>query len=139
VSGGYRALVCLFMNGGNDSHNWVVPVDATGYAQYNAARARTGLAGRRGCNPSPAARKARAAPLRMPAELAAAAQLVRSGRAAVLANVGPLLQPTTRAEYQAGRNLPPKLFSHNDQQSTWQSLFPEGAHRRAGAAAWATC
>jgi uncharacterized protein (DUF1501 family) len=45
----------------------------------------------------------------------------------VVANVGPLVRPITKADYTAGRNLPPKLFSHNDQQSTWQSLQPEGA------------
>ena len=38
-SSGYRALVCLFMAGGSDQHNWVIPVDATGYAQYAACAA----------------------------------------------------------------------------------------------------
>ncbi|WP_369798789.1 DUF1501 domain-containing protein [Achromobacter sp. DMS1] len=50
------------------------------------------------------------------------------GRMAVLLNVGPLVVPTTKAEYIGARvPLPPKLFSHNDQQSYWQALAPEGA------------
>ncbi len=44
-----------------------------------------------------------------------------------MANVGPLKRPITKAEFLAGTDLPSKLFSHNDQQSTWQSLSPEGA------------
>jgi len=51
------------------------------------------------------------------------ASLFESGRCAVVANVGPLLQPTTKSQYQAGSvPLPPQLFSHNDQQDQWHSL-----------------
>jgi uncharacterized protein (DUF1501 family) len=126
LGGGYRALVCLFMNGGNDSHNWVVPVDAGGWAQYTAARRDLAWpAARMQAITSTSQGAGRA--FAMPVELGPLRQWYESGHAAVLANVGPLLQPTTKADFQAGRGLPPKLFSHNDQQSTWQSLFPEGA------------
>ena len=51
-----------------------------------------------------------------------------AGRLAVMLNIGPLMQPTTLAQYKAGNvPLPPKLFSHNDQSSLWQSSRPEGA------------
>jgi uncharacterized protein (DUF1501 family) len=63
----------------------------------------------------------------MPAELAAAAQLVRQRTRRGAGQRGPAVAPTTRQQYQADSGLPAKLFSHNDQASTWQSLFPEGA------------
>lgn len=126
VSTGYRALVCFFMAGGSDGHNWVVPLDSTEYAQYAAVRreltwnaaqlqqitSTTQGAGRR---------------FGMPLELAPLRDLYEAGRAAVIGNIGTLERPVTRAEYQAGVGLPSKLFSHNDQQSVWQSLSPEGA------------
>lgn len=126
LGGGYRALVCLFMNGGNDSHNWVVPADADGWAQYTAARRDLAWPAAR-LQAIHSTRQGAGRAFAMPAELAPLRHWYEAGRAAVLANVGPLLQPTSKADFQAGRALPPKLFSHNDQQSTWQSLFPEGA------------
>lgn len=123
---GYKALVCLFLYGGSDSHNWVVPVDATGYAQYAAARGDLAFnAGR--LSPITSTRQDAGRAFGMPQELSPLRSAYEAGRAAVLANVGPLIRPTTKAQYQSGQGLPAKLFSHNDQQSTWQSLFPEGA------------
>ena len=63
----------------------------------------------------------------MPLELAPLRDLYEGGRAAIIANIGTLERPVTKAEYQNGVGLPSKLFSHNDQQSIWQSLSPEGA------------
>ena len=58
-------------------------------------------------------------------------QLFNDGKAAIQLNVGPLIVPLTRGQYNSGNTqrypLPPKLFSHNDQQSVWQSLSPEGS------------
>jgi uncharacterized protein (DUF1501 family) len=126
VAGPYRAIVCLFMNGGSDSHNWVVPVDATGYAQYAAVRRElTWPQASLATLPTPNQEAGRA--FGMPLELDPLRRWYEAGRAAVVANVGPLQRPITKAEYQAGRDVPAKLFSHNDQQSTWQSLAPEGA------------
>ncbi|MCA0240451.1 MAG: DUF1501 domain-containing protein [Proteobacteria bacterium] len=126
TGGGYRALVCLFMNGGSDSHNWVLPIDATGYAQYAAARGDLAWPTAR-LQAIASTRQAAGRAFGMPVELQPLRNWYEAGRAAVLANVGPLLRPVTKAEFQAGSGLPPKLFSHNDQQSTWQSLYPEGA------------
>lgn len=126
TSDGYRALVCLFFHGGSDSHNWVVPIDATGYAQYAAARADLAWPMDR-LQPIASTRQAAGRAFALPAELQPLRTWYDSGRAAVLANVGPLLRPTTKQQYDADSGLPAKLFSHNDQASTWQSLFPEGA------------
>ena len=126
TSGPYRAVVCLFLAGGSDSHNWVVPTDATGYAQYAAVRRELAWPQ---ANLQTLTRSGQAAgrTFGMPAELAPLRNWYESGRAGIVANVGPLQRPITLAEYKAGTDLPAKLFSHNDQQSTWQSLSPEGA------------
>ncbi|MEO6363966.1 MAG: DUF1501 domain-containing protein [Caldimonas sp.] len=125
----YKALVCVFLYGGNDYANTVIPVDASSYAAYQGMRptlayplaalgattlAPTGLT---------AGRQYAVAP-----ELAPLVPHYASGKLAVMLNVGPLIQPTTKAQYSAASvPLPPKLFSHNDQQSVWQSSAPEGA------------
>ena len=134
----YKALVCLFMYGGNDSHNWVYPFDAASYNTYALARggvydasanpgglALAGAAGAMAASRVTDGRQFGVAP-----ELAPLRALYDSGRVAVLANVGPLVQPTSKAQYQSGSwDLPPKLFSHNDQQSIWQASSPEGARQ----------
>ena len=126
LSGNYKALVCLFLHGGSDMHNWVVPTDPEGYAAYS--RARTDLAWPLAALQSVGnGGQASGRSFGMPAELASLARWYGSGQAAIVANVGPLQRPITRAEYLAGTALPRKLFSHNDQASTWQSLSPEGA------------
>ncbi len=126
----YKALVCIFLYGGNDYGNTLVPLDNVHYNQYAAIRA--GIA-------TPQANLAATAltsavPLPGGLQYALAPQLGHlktlwdAGKVAVQLNVGPLIQPTTLAQYQAKSvPLPPKLFSHNDQQSTWQSDLPEGA------------
>jgi uncharacterized protein (DUF1501 family) len=124
---GYRALVCLFMTGGSDMHNWVVPTDTSGYADYAKVRAELTW-------PAPklqaltSTTQASGRTFGMPTDLAPLSSWYESGRAAVLANVGTLVRPISKAEFQAGgAGVPTKLFSHNDQQSMWQSLAPEGA------------
>jgi uncharacterized protein (DUF1501 family) len=127
----YKALVCLFMFGGNDSWNMVVPSST---AEYNAySRARGG-----GTTSSLAIDRAALLPITRTGQVAGdptfgfhpsmtgARDLFASGRLAVLPNVGPLVRPTTKAQYQtaasSGHQLPPQLFSHNDQQDQWHSL-----------------
>jgi uncharacterized protein (DUF1501 family) len=126
TSGAYKALVCLFMNGGNDSHNWVVPTDAAGHAEYTAARRELAWPLHK-LQALSTSGQAAGRSFGMPEELAPLRKWYDAGQAAVVANVGPLVRPVTKAEFQAGTDLPAKLFSHNDQQSTWQSLSPEGA------------
>ena len=123
---GYKALVCLFLAGGSDMHNWLVPVDTTGYADYSNARRELAWPINR-LLPISASGQAAGRSFAMPTELQPLQQLYQAGRAAVVANVGTLTRPLSKAEFLAGVGAPAKLFSHNDQQSTWQSLSPEGA------------
>ena len=126
----YKALVCVFLYGGNDYANTLVPYDAASYALYQAQRpnlayARSALDGTvlAPVTPLAAGRQYALAP-----ELAPLLPIFDAGRMAVLLNIGTLVQPTTKAQYTANSvPLPPKLFSHNDQQSVWQSSSPEGA------------
>ncbi len=123
----YRALVCVFLFGGNDQSNTVIPLDAAEFAMYQNARA--GIA--RPSNEltslgSVAAQGGRS--FALPNELAPLASLYGQGKAAIVANVGPLIVPTTKDAFRNGAvPLPPKLFSHNDQQSVWQSSAAEGS------------
>ncbi|MGY6272521.1 DUF1501 domain-containing protein [Achromobacter denitrificans] len=127
---GYKALVCVFLYGGNDPYNSVVPYDTASYRAY--ARARGDIALPRETLQAGALRGKQAAPggaqFALAPSLAPLKPLYESGDMAVLLNIGPLIVPTTKAEYIGARvPLPPKLFSHNDQQSYWQALAPEGA------------
>jgi uncharacterized protein (DUF1501 family) len=120
----FKALVCLFLQGGNDANNLIVPYDTSGYAAYAAARSNLALP-RTGLLPiSPRTPDGRAWSLH-----AAVPELqgyFASGQAALLANVGTLVYPTTKAQYQANSvPLPPQLFSHSDQQVQWQNSVPD--------------
>ena len=126
LSGQYKALVCLFLHGGSDMHNWVVPIDPDGYNAYSRARADLAWS-LPALQPIGNGGQAEGRTFGMPAELAPLARRFNAGQAAIVANVGPLQRPISRSEFLAGTALPRKLFSHNDQASTWQSLSPEGA------------
>lgn len=64
----------------------------------------------------------------LPPEMPRLEGLFREGKAAIVGNVGPLVEPVTRASFESGAvRLPPRLFSHNDQQAVWQANQPEGA------------
>lgn len=126
----YKALVCVFLYGGNDHANTVVPVDVANHAAYAAVRG--SLAHPRGALSATTLQPALALPagqqFALAPTMAPLMPLFASRRLAVQLNVGPLIEPTTLAQYQARSvRLPAKLFSHNDQQSTWQSDLPEGA------------
>ena len=119
----YRALVCVFLAGGNDGNNTVVPLGSTDYQAYATARSGSGLvipsgdllriaapsAGEFGLHPS----------------LAGIRNLWTDGQAAVVCNVGPLVQPMTRASYLSGAPRPYQLFSHSDQIAQWQSAVAD--------------
>jgi uncharacterized protein (DUF1501 family) len=132
----YKALVCVFLYGGNDYGNTVIPYDASNYNAYYdlrpklaysqsslAATVLTPAAGGAPVDSAGFARQFALAP-----ELAPLLPLFNAGKMGVLLNVGTLVQPTTKLQYTNNAvPLPPKLFSHNDQQSVWQSSAPEGA------------
>lgn len=123
---GYKALVCVYLAGGSDSHNWIVPTDTVNYASYAAARADLAWPAAK-LLPITASGQGSGRSFGMPLELAPLRDWYESGKAAVLANVGTLVRPLTKAEYLADVGKPAKLFSHNDQAAMWQSLQPEGA------------
>ncbi len=155
-AGDYKALVCLFLYGGNDSFNTVLATDADSWAHYlnhrdpsvrgteggtsialppvgataTANTTASPLASLGGVLALPASQRPQNAgrQFALHPALPQVRQLAQAGRVAVLANVGPLIQPTTKAQYaQSQVAKPAKLFSHNDQQSTWLSFGPEGA------------
>lgn len=127
----YRALVCVFLYGANDHNNTVIPYDAANFSAYTAARssiarASADLLPLTSVNPLTGANAGRL--FALPKELAPMKTIWDAGKMAIVANVGPLIVPTTKAQYNSGIvPLPPKLFSHNDQQSVWQASAPEGA------------
>jgi uncharacterized protein (DUF1501 family) len=139
----YKALVCVFLYGGNDYANTVVPYDPANYALYHQIRAgaagedQAGIALARAALAATALTPGNGQVLTDNLQYALAPQLVGlrslwdAGRLAVQLNVGPLIKPTTLAQYQSTNKvanpLPPKLFSHNDQQSIWQANGSEGA------------
>lgn len=123
----YRALVCVFLYGGNDANNMVVPLDETRYGAYRRARPGLALAhetllplGRSGYGVHPA--------------MAALQPLFASTRAAVVANVGPLMRPCSAAQVRARSvPLPAQLYSHSDQQRAWQSAIADAPARHGWA------
>ena len=122
----FKALVCVFLYGGNDGMNTVVPMDATRHADY--ARVRGGLA-------LPLASLARlgSTDFGLHPALAALHPLYAAGKLAVQFNVGPLHAPLTKAQYRAdaGKTVltPPSLFSHSDQQVLWESASTDAQSR----------
>ncbi|MEO8103740.1 MAG: DUF1501 domain-containing protein [Betaproteobacteria bacterium] len=130
-AGDYRALVCLFMYGANDHNNTVIPYDTASFNAYTSARSGISrpLADLLPLTPAtPLTGSNAGRQFALPKELAPLKTIWDAGKLAIVANVGPLIVPTTKAQYtNLSVPLPPKLFSHNDQQSVWQASAPEGA------------
>jgi len=117
----YKALVCVFLFGGSDSNNMIIPF--TDYAQYAATRtvASNVAITQAQLLQFPAAGKTYG----FHPSFAPIAPLYASGKLAVIANAGTLIQPLTKAQYQApGAVRPPNLFSHSDQQNAWMGQLP---------------
>lgn len=116
----YKALVCVFLFGGNDSFNNVVPSSNAEYNVYaqsrqNLAIPQSVLLPVNPVTPDGASYGFHPAMTEM-------RDLFESGHLAVIANVGPLIEPVTKESYEAQSvGLPPQLFSHNDQQQQWQA------------------
>lgn len=122
---GYQALVCIFMTGGNDGHNTVIPINTAqqGFGLYQNARATMGLP------------QASLLPINnggdvygLHPQLTEIQALYNAGHAAVLANVGMLVKPVDRNAYNTNNTsiLPNALFSHSDQATQWQTAIPTG-------------
>lgn len=132
---GYKALVCVFLYGGLDNHDTIIPYDQNAYTRWaqirnslvqaqGASRARSSLLALNPLNASNFDNRQFA----LPPEMSGLHSLFQSGQAAIMGNVGPLIEPVTRTSFEAeSSRLPSRLFSHNDQQATWMSSSPEGA------------
>lgn len=161
----YKALVCIFMYGGNDANNMVMATDQDSYNRYWAARftgdtpialmpvgaakvavgATSPITGRvvadafspeawggmlpivpKTAQAIPAGTSASTRTFAIHPMMGPMQSLFNANRVAVLANVGTLIQPVTRKDYENNAHLPPNLFSHNDQQNMWQAGGIEG-------------
>jgi uncharacterized protein (DUF1501 family) len=128
---GYKALVCIYLSGGNDHFNTLLPTDAPSWANYAAVRNQLPeslvLPKDKLLSISPTNSQGRTFALH-PVMAGAQGMFDTSKRLAVLSNVGTLIEPIDSKEQyeQKLRRLPSKLFSHNDQANTWQALGPEG-------------
>jgi uncharacterized protein (DUF1501 family) len=118
AAGDYKALVCVFLYGGNDGLNSIVPTDTTRYNQYSGVRKALALPhgslvglgnSSYGLHPS----------------LARLEPIWSAGHLAPVFNVGPLYAPVTKAEFMAAPASSPlrpeALFSHSDQQTLWET------------------
>ncbi|MGZ5155736.1 MAG: DUF1501 domain-containing protein [Caldimonas sp.] len=148
----YKAIVCLFLYGGNDSSHMVLRTDTASFAEYTRMRATgpdpiallaPGTAPNNGATRASPARLGGVLPITPKFNVFAAenaantyavhpsmsevANLFGAGRLAIIANAGPLVVPLSRTDYTSNsKPRPQALGSHNDQQSTWQALGPEG-------------
>lgn len=144
----YKALVCIFLFGGNDSMNMVLPTDAASFNNYTTVRNQApesiallapGIAANASAVVGSPARLGGVLPITPtnaqgrsfalhPMMATLQTMFNTDKRLAILPNVGPLIVPTNKTQYNtASHPKPLSLFSHNDQQNTWQSFKPEGA------------
>ena len=139
VFGDYKALVCIFLFGGNDSFNTVVPYSAAGYNVYAGSRPAMALSQSSiQANNLIAQAASGGLPGGLPSDGASYGlypampelrTLFNDQHAAIVANVGTLLGPITQAQYQSNPALaPPQLFSHDDQANFWQTSRPDDAN-----------
>lgn len=135
-AGDYKAIVCLFMNGGNDHFNTVLATDSTSWSEYQRIRttsdagsiALPGVGATGGVLPITPTSSQAGRSYALHPSLGPLKDLFDAGRLAVLANVGTLVEPLTLTQYKTrSAALPARLFSHNDQQATWQSSQSESA------------
>jgi uncharacterized protein (DUF1501 family) len=126
----YKALVCIFLYGGNDANNTIVPMDTAGYANYAATRSYLALP------------QAQLLPLAVSSgtplygfhpALPGLQSLWAAGSLAIVANVGTLVQPLTKTQYLSTTSLKPEsLFSHIDQQHQWQASISSTSSSNSG-------
>ncbi|MCC2974142.1 DUF1501 domain-containing protein [Massilia sp. IC2-476] len=128
----YKALVCVYLFGGNDGNNMIVPLDPSRYGKYTAIRSSSGLALSQGANTLLGTRSSTLKAVDNPVEQPFAFHygmpeidaLYQQGKVAALLNVGSLHQPLSKAQYQSGIGVPAQLFSHPDQNLQNQAGTP---------------
>jgi uncharacterized protein (DUF1501 family) len=120
----FRALVGVFLFGGNDSNNMIVPTDADRWNDYLAVRSASSGISLGGMTLPPIVDSVTGNPYGLHPNLPALKTIYDAGRMAVIANAGTLLEPMTLADYKAGTGRPANLFSHSDQQVAWMGQLP---------------
>jgi uncharacterized protein (DUF1501 family) len=126
----YKALVCIFLYGGNDANNTIVPLDAAGYANYAQTRSYLALPQ---SQLLPLAVTAGAPQYGLHPALPGLQSLWASGSLAIVANVGTLVQPLTKTQYlSTSTSKPESLFSHIDQQHQWQASISSTSSSNSG-------
>jgi len=119
----YKALVCIFLGGGNDGNNMVVPLD--GYAAYSSVRQASTLAIAENLL-LPITPRSLGQTFGLHPSLSAVQPLFAEGKLAIVTNVGPLIQPLSKQDYLGGAQRPYQLFSHSDQIAQWQTSLSTG-------------
>jgi uncharacterized protein (DUF1501 family) len=127
----YRALVCVFLAGGNDGNNTIVPTSTTEYDAYAAVRSAASLAIARD-SLLPITPAGGAGEFGLHPNLVQLQTLWNEQKLSIVCNVGPLVQPITREQYQGGAPRPYQLFSHSDQIAQWQTAIAD----RVGQTGW---
>lgn len=122
-SSGYKALICLHLNGGNDSYNMLVPSGTDEYNEYATSRTNMALAQNSLLPINPTNPDGKSYGLHP--SLVNVHNLFENGDLAFVANIGTLVQPTTLADFQNDISLPLGLFSHSDQQLHWHTSVPQ--------------
>ncbi|MBD8525585.1 DUF1501 domain-containing protein [Pseudomarimonas arenosa] len=129
----FRALICIYLYGGNDSFNTLVPRDAGTHAVYSASRGGNltiSLADAQALPLNPLAAPVGGGEYGLHPGMQGLQQLFNTGRCAVVSNVGTLNYPITKLEFQNGSvPTPPQLFSHNDQTLYWQTSWPDSTEK----------
>jgi uncharacterized protein (DUF1501 family) len=120
----YKALVCILLAGGNDSFNMLVPTDRGAYNAYAATRSNLAIPLNSLLSISPLGGSQ--PPLAVHPAMPEVQSLFNTGKLSFVANVGTLVQPTTKAQFMNGSvKLPLGLFSHADQIQQWQTSVPQ--------------
>lgn len=127
----YKALVCLFLNGGNDGNNVLIPYDQPSYDAYATVRGAIAIP-RSNLLPLGLRQYSDGRSYALNNDAAELKALYDQRKIAFLANVGTLAKPTTLADYNAGTALPLQLYSHLDQATQWQSSLPDNPIFRTG-------
>lgn len=127
TAGDYRALVCVFLFGGMDQSSTLVPFDSAEFSALTAARGDIARPAADFVTLGNVASQSNRS-FALAKELSPLANLYAQKKLSIVANVGPMYAPLTKAQFEArAAGVPPQLFSHNDQQSVWQSSGVEGA------------
>jgi uncharacterized protein (DUF1501 family) len=131
TGGDYKALICLFLYGGNDANNVLIPNDATNYSIYSNARG--SLAIPRASLRSLTIRNGDGRQYGFHPSLVELTNLFNQGKLTMVTNVGTLVAPTTRSDYINGTAaVPINLFSHEDQAVQWMTSVPDRGDIRTG-------